>query len=213
MGTLITRRRYNFGDVTSAMQKAIRRGDTHLAGYFGIELYVSGYKDYVWRRLLTISAEDCWGIITREVKALHDSWGIIMKAKGSKADCKTGRVFVAKAIILLCQAKKSRDADHLTNLLYDNIMLDKDRLVEELQSCGDSPVEEDIPQYAYDCHTRMGRIRGETKEKFFKDEQAALQPRMQGEFDKLLEQTTDTRDTPARPHRRRRPPPSSTMVF
>ena len=56
------------------MQKAIRRGDAKLAGYWALELWASGFGQYVWRRLLTVSAEDCWGILTPEVKALHDSY-------------------------------------------------------------------------------------------------------------------------------------------
>ena len=56
------------------MQKAIRRGDAKLAGYWALELWASGFGQYVWRRLLTVSAEDCWGILTAETKALHDSY-------------------------------------------------------------------------------------------------------------------------------------------
>ena len=41
------------------MQKAIRRSDARLAGYWALELWESGFGQYVWRRLLTISAEDC----------------------------------------------------------------------------------------------------------------------------------------------------------
>ena len=57
----LTKRGYEFGEVSSAMQKAIRRGDTRLAGYWALELWASGYGNYVWKRLLTVSAEDCWG--------------------------------------------------------------------------------------------------------------------------------------------------------
>ncbi len=56
------------------MQKAVRRGDAKLAGYWALELWASGYGQYVWWRLLTVSAEDCLGILTAEVKALHDSY-------------------------------------------------------------------------------------------------------------------------------------------
>jgi len=45
-----------------------------LAGYWALELWASGFGQYVWRRLLTVSAEDCWGILTQEFKALHDSY-------------------------------------------------------------------------------------------------------------------------------------------
>ena len=61
---------YDFFEVSSAMQKAIRRGDARTAGFFALELWHSGYRDYVWKRLFTISAEDCYGIITAEVEAL-----------------------------------------------------------------------------------------------------------------------------------------------
>ncbi len=69
---LRTIRGYDFSEVSSAVQKAVRRGETQLAGYWALELWASGFGNYVWKRLLTISAEDCWGIITAEVKALHD---------------------------------------------------------------------------------------------------------------------------------------------
>ena len=73
----LTKRGYEFGEVSSAMQKAIRRGDTPLAGYWALELWASGYGNYVWKRLLTVSAEDCWGILTQEVKALHDGYALV----------------------------------------------------------------------------------------------------------------------------------------
>ena len=50
---LRTLRSYDFGEVSSAMQKAIRRGDTQLAGYWALELWASGFGNYVWKRLLT----------------------------------------------------------------------------------------------------------------------------------------------------------------
>ena len=61
---------YDFFEVSSAMQKAIRRGDARVAGFFALELWHSKYRDYVWKRLFTISAEDCYGLITKEIEAL-----------------------------------------------------------------------------------------------------------------------------------------------
>src|SRR5512144_1001939 len=109
-----TTRGYSLLEVASALQKAIRRADARLAGYWAIELFESGYQQYLWRRLLTISAEDCWGVITHEVEALYRSWLLIDQQKKG-----AGRIFAAKATILLCSARKCRDADHLTNLVYD----------------------------------------------------------------------------------------------
>ena len=44
----------------------------------------------------------------------------------------------------------------------------------------------EVPEYAYDCHTREGKRMGKTKADFFKSEQAALVPRQIGLFDHLL---------------------------
>ena len=161
---LHTLRGYSFPAVSSAMQKAIRRGDAKLAGYWGLELWASGYGQYVWRRLLTVSAEDCWGILTAEVKALHDSYTEINKTT---------------------TAKKSRDADHLQNFIYDQQAgLDPETLTDELEQSGEYIA---IPDYAYDCHTPHGRKMGKTKAEFFKAEQEALSPFIPGLFDNLID--------------------------
>jgi replication-associated recombination protein RarA len=148
---LNTIRGYSFPAVSSAMQKAIRRGDAKLAGYWALELWASGFGQYVWRRLLTVSAEDCWGILTAETKALHDSYTEINQhvPKGKPK----GRIFISKAVILLCMAKKSRDADHLQNFVYDQQAgLDAATLTDELEQAGQYIP---IPDYAYDCHTPL----------------------------------------------------------
>ena len=164
------------------MQKAIRRGDAKLAGYWALELWQSGYGQYVWRRLLTVSAEDCWGILTAEVKALHDSYTEINRSTSAKAP--KGRIFISKAVILLCLAKKSRDADHLQNFVYDQQAgLDAATLTTELEQSGEYVP---IPDYAYDCHTPQGKAQGKTKAEFFKQEQEALSPFIPGLFDDLI---------------------------
>jgi hypothetical protein len=203
---LTTKRGYSMLEVASALQKAIRRADARLAGYFAIELFESNYRDYVWRRLLTISAEDCWGVITHEVEALYRAWQAIDKAKPKQG---AGRIFVAKATILLAEARKCRDADHLTNLIYDPQAVDE-KAVEELlaeaashakcERCGftqgQHPIKEcagfeagnvPLPDYTFDCHTARGKARGKTKQDFFVTEHDASIPREQGLFDADLE--------------------------
>lgn len=178
-----TKRGYLMGEVASALQKAIRRGDARLAGYWAIELFESSFREYTWRRLLTISAEDCWGVITHEIEALYRAWQQIDRAKKGG-----GRVFVAKAVILLALAKKSRDADHLTNLVYDPRKIDERQLLADLEEARRDP--EPIPDYALDCHTQAGRAAGKTKADFFRDEYNALQPRQPGLFDADIEERT-----------------------
>ncbi|WP_428937782.1 hypothetical protein [Fontivita pretiosa] len=177
---LTTVRGYGLLEVASALQKAIRRSDARLAGYWAIELFESGYREYLWRRLLTISAEDCWGIITHEVEALYRSWQIIDQQKKG-----AGRIFAAKATILLAQARKCRDADHLTNLIYDPQSVPDEQLEADLNAARKST--EAIPDYAYDCHTSLGKKAGKTKQEFFRDEYKALEPREPGLFDREVE--------------------------
>lgn len=162
------------------MQKAIRRADAKGAGYWAIELYESNYRDYVWRRLLTISAEDVWGIITHEVVALHSAWKEIQKNNKEK-----GRIFVAKAVVLLAIAKKSRDADHMTNLVYDAKAFSDAELEAMLEDVRKDPIA--IPEYAYDVHTQTGKKRGKTKAEFFNEEHKALNPHEPGLLDDLIQ--------------------------
>lgn len=168
---------YDFFEVSSAMQKAIRRADTGVAGFFALELWTSGYRDYVWKRLYTISAEDCYGIITKEIEALWQGHELVNKKPAEPK----GRIFVSKAVILLCECRKNRDADHLQNLIYDRRDIDIEKWIEDVRRY---PIP--IPAYTFDVHTRKGKKRGKTKEAFFREEFEALIPRELGLFDDLV---------------------------
>jgi replication-associated recombination protein RarA len=161
---LTTRNGYDFFEVSSSMQKAIRRMDTKTAGYFALELWHSGYANYVWKRLFTISAEDCAGFVTKEIEALWQGHQLVNdKAKEPK-----GRIFVSKAVILLCNWEKSRDADHLQNLVYDKkINMSDSDINEYFEEIRKNPIP--IPKYAYDVHTMQGKRMGKTKADFFKE--------------------------------------------
>ena len=63
---LTTENGYNMYDMSSMLQKAIRRGDIPHAGYAATEMF-GKFRQYTWRRLLEVSAEDCFGIITKEI--------------------------------------------------------------------------------------------------------------------------------------------------
>ena len=70
-----------------------------------------------------------WGLITSEIKALHDSYVFVNKTVPAKQP--KGRIFISKAVILLCAARKSRDSHHLQNFVYDALAgLDADSRVE-----------------------------------------------------------------------------------
>lgn len=177
---LYTKNGYDLSVVVSAMQKAIRRGDAKMAGYWGIEMFESNFGDYCWRRLLTISAEDCWGIITQEVESLMRAYHIVRGPKKIG-----GGLFIAKAIILLALAKKSRDADHLINYVHDQSWgIKEEELIADIEEARKSPIE--VPEYAYDVHTAEGRRNGKTRKMFFKVEYDALQPKQEGLFDDAI---------------------------
>jgi len=179
---IVTKRGFDFYVVTSAMQKAVRRNKPDLAGFFALELYHSGYHDYVWKRLLVISAEDCAGLITQEIRALHESW-IFVNKKTNDKDMPKCRIFVSKAVLLLCDAIKNRDADHLQCLVYDRTAIEPGRLEKFIEECD---IKKEIPDYAYDVHTMEGKRAGKTKEQFFREEMNSLEPRQLGLFDGLV---------------------------
>lgn len=157
-----------------------------MGGYWAIELFESGYFQYVWKRLLTISAEDCWGMLTQEVAALHAAFQTVNATRSKNGGAK-GRIFVAKAVILLASAKKCRDADHLSNLVYDAQAVDAKTLTADLMVARHQSEGWEIPDYAHDCHTGAGRREGKTKRDFFVDEFEALANRQPGLFESDLQ--------------------------
>jgi len=176
---LLTKHNYDFYEVASCLQKAIRRGDAKIAGFMALELWDSGFDHYLWKRLFTISAEDCWGILTKEIEALWTGYKLV----NDKTEPK-GRIFISKAVILLCQAKKSRDADHLSNYVYDRMAGLTEQEINGYMA--ELPKYVEMPGYVYDCHTMRGRKMGKTKEQFFKEEYAALENKQAGLFDDLI---------------------------
>ena len=90
----ITKRGYNFYEVLSAFQKAIRRGDGKLAGYWALELYDSGFETHVWNRLRIIACEDVAEPITKEIEALKQSHDFVNKGKKKGEPNKIGRAHV-----------------------------------------------------------------------------------------------------------------------
>ena len=88
----------NMYDMMSMLQKSIRRGNYPNAGYAAKQLK-GGYRTAMWNRLLVISAEDCFGVITKEIVDLRK------KDKEQPDD-----INIARAVALMCLSKKNRDA-------------------------------------------------------------------------------------------------------
>lgn len=180
-----TKNGYSMFEMSSMIQKAIRRCDIPHAAYAAAELYPS-YRTMLWNRLLTVSAEDCYGIMTREIMALAQA---DERLNGKKPADKANMVFLAKAVILLCMARKNRDADYVAcNYLWGNRRLTEGEVIDLIDS---SEVERlmreeplfRVPEYVFDVHTYRGKQQGKTRLDFFIEENEALEPRQLSLFD------------------------------
>lgn len=172
---LTTTHGYNLYDISSMLQKAIRRADVFHAAYAAAEMHPK-YRTYLWKRLMTVSAEDCWGIVTKEIIALQQADEFVNGKKGDNW------LFIAKAVTLLCMARKNRDADYVTC----NFMCpDRNLTPEEIKEFdfGNLPETCKLPDYVYDVHTLKGKMNGKTKVDMIRDEGAALQPHQLSLFD------------------------------
>jgi hypothetical protein len=179
---LLTHNGYGLAECASAMQKAIRRNKPQIAGFFALEM-AERYHAYVWKRLLICSAEDLAGVITQEVIALHDAFLRVNEGKPKKL---RGKVMIAKAVLLMCKAPKSRDADHLVCVVPHTFRAERLEAAYAAACKGPLPP---LPEYTFDCHTVRGRRNGKTRADFFQDEFLALQPREEGVFDSLITPT------------------------
>lgn len=170
-----TKNGFDFYEVSGLLQKSIRRGDYKLAGAAANELFPK-YRNYIWKRLLIVSAEDCGGIITKEIIGLKLAQDEVMKQKDP------GRIFISKAICLLCQCIKNRDAAYFgCNFFHDANLVNPDDIrelnIEDLKM----PVE--IPDWVLDVHTLRGKRSGKTIWDMILQEQKALKPLQKGLFD------------------------------
>lgn len=182
--TLLTVNGYSMYDMSSMLQKAIRRCDIPHAAYAANELSVK-YRKYMWRRLLEISAEDCYGIMTKEIIALMEADNVVNEKRKA---FETNDIFYAKAVILLCMARKNRDADYVAvNFMWWDRLLTDAEFEEFVDPDLVLKLKEqsvfDIPDYTYDGHTSRGRAMGRNAIYFWKTEHAGLEPRQLNLFD------------------------------
>lgn len=138
------------GEVASAFQKAIRRGLEDEALHWGVELDLSNFGEYAWKRMRIMTSEDV-GLaeanLPATIYALYQNW----LDQRKKKDVKHGpeRLFLVHAILLLVRARKSRIVDHALITYYGN------------------HTHRTIPDYALDKHTGAGRRLGRGVEHFF----------------------------------------------
>lgn len=107
---LFTRNGHNMFDVSSLIQKALRRGDIEFSCYSAHEMMWK-YRSYLWKRILYTTAEDCYDPITGRVYELR-------KQDLASGDPVNSR-FLSEAINLIVRTRKNRDADFFAcNYVY-----------------------------------------------------------------------------------------------
>src|SRR5262245_44732638 len=143
-GSTPTHGGYHMAEVTSAMQKSIRRGLIDEALFWATELDISGFGEYCWKRLRIISSEDVGlaePLMPAVIHALYQNWSEQRKKRDEKHAPE--RLFLVHAVQLLATAKKSRQVDNALITFYE----------------GERPKLR-VPDFAYDRHTLMGRRKG-----------------------------------------------------
>ena len=89
---------YNMFDMLSMVQKSIRRGLYEYAAFAANQLRIS-YRTALWNRLMVISAEDCYGAITKEV--------VFLRCQDAENPDDQN---ISNTLKLLCDCRKNRDA-------------------------------------------------------------------------------------------------------
>lgn len=171
-----TKNGYDFFEVSSAFQKSIRRCDENETMFWAVELYVSNYAKYLWKRMLIMTSEDV-GLaapgLPSQIIALKQSYDYLLSLK----DKHTPEVLpFIHALLLLVRSKKSRFVDLAFSVYWDNHNKAKNS--------------HDVPDYSLDMHTRRGKKLGRGLEHFYK-EGALVNNKadipLETEFEKLAE--------------------------
>jgi len=140
---------YPLDQVASALQKSIRAGDLEGATYWGLLLFKKS-PTYTWKRVLITASEDV-GLaapeVVAQVAALNWAW----------TSAKDGAWYASPhpltlAIVLLARAPKDTTIEDLQSLQLALIK---------------AKVRRPMPEYAIDGHTKLGRERGATWDRWY----------------------------------------------
>lgn len=170
---LRTKKGYDFFECSSAMQKCIRRGLEDQALFWAVELYDSGYGEYVWKRLRIMTSEDIGlaePLMPANIWALYRMYQEQAKKKEDKNEPQ--RLFMTHAVLLLSRARKSRMIDW--TLIWAWLTHPFRKL--------------EVPDFAYDKHNERGRLLKRSWAHFF-DEGTRLYPHqdVEGERDMRMQ--------------------------
>jgi replication-associated recombination protein RarA len=139
-------------EMVSALQKSVRRGLVDDALYWAVDMYLTGYDEYCWKRLRIKASEDVGPAephLPATVDALYRTYADLKKKKDEAHAPQ--RLMLVHAIILLAQAHKNRVVDHALIHHFGN----------------HAALKRPVPDCALDKHTAAGRRPGRGADHFF----------------------------------------------
>ncbi len=140
---------FRFDEVTSALQKEIRRGNEENAVYWSLILHDAA-PQYVWKRVLIIACEDI-GLaapeVVSQVYSLACGWKMAREGTWYLSPHA-----LTMAVMALCRAPKSTEVEDLQTFTMGTI---KNGTVREM------------PSYAVDQHTARGKELGKDDTFFY----------------------------------------------
>ena len=156
----------NVETVVSGFQKQVRRNMPEEACRLAYELYISSptLLDKLWSRILAISVED---IGFGNLNAPQQVYVLNQMRKEYPYSDPDQPMFFIHAIRILCESEKDRSSDYLKNIVI------------KTSEFGQLP---EIPDVAYDKHTKIGREMGRDSFHFF-HEGAKVIPEMKVDND------------------------------
>lgn len=161
---LKTRGGYALDEVTSALQKCIRRGLEEESLFWALEMSDSGFGQYLWRRLMVIAAEDI-GLADPQALVLTTMAWLATKETTKSFSTPPGmRVeFLGPVILYLCRAPKNREGDDFCWFIMER---------------REKGWRLSVPDFALDDHTERGRQLCRGREFWF-TEASKLSPEVQ----------------------------------
>jgi len=139
---------YPLDEVSSALQKSIRRGMETEALYWAMELS-NGYSKYLWYRLRVIALEEMAPDIVQLVDVCY-RW--FLDFAGEKRRTGDTHFCISHVVYAMCRARKSRQ-------------------IHNYQAFVAGQREEgwylEVPEWALDKHTKRGRQMGKTIDDFW----------------------------------------------
>jgi replication-associated recombination protein RarA len=149
---------YPFGEVASALQKELRRGDLRQALWWALLLYDSA-PYYAWKRILVTVCEDV-GMASPETVDRVVNLAVAWRIAKEKSWFVSPHA-LTMSIMLICAAPKSSAVEDLQTGVLTRI-----RELAALKSRAQWPP---IPEFARDAHTTAGKAAGKTWKDWYRD--------------------------------------------